>query len=99
MKYQLKKPCPECPYARQMAGWIGSHETAKEFHDIAKEDEPFPCHMILSQACAGNALYMNRLCKLSRDPEKAEFQKGLEEPEVDILFSFDGSQLVKFHGK
>lgn len=100
LKYQLKKSCPECPYLSKTKGWIGSHETAKDFHDIAKEDIEFCCHMNTNQACVGNSIYMNKLCKLSINPEKAEFQKRLKADNTEeVLFSWDGSTLVNFHGK
>lgn len=100
LKYQLKKSCIECPYTAKTKGWIGQHESAQEFHDIAKVDQPFPCHMSTGQSCVGNAVYMNRMCSLSRDPDKAAFQKRLkEENKEEVLFSWDGQALVNFHGK
>ena len=69
-----------------------------EFHDIAKVDQPFPCHMSVGQACVGNAVYMNRLCKRSHDADKSDFQNRLRENNnEDVLFSFDGEALVNFH--
>lgn len=100
LRYQLKKTCTECPYTGKTKGWLGHHESAKEFHDIAKVDQPFPCHMSTQQSCVGNAVYMNRLCKLSHDPDKAAFQDRLRtENTEDVLFSWDGEALVNFHGK
>lgn len=100
LKYQLKKSCIECPYTAKTKGWIGHHESAQDFHDIAKSDQPFPCHMSTSQSCVGNAVYMNRLCKLSHNPDKAQFQQQLRQANnEEVLFSWDGTELVKFHGK
>lgn len=99
MRYDLKKPCPECPYTPKMRGWIGSHDSAMEFHEVVQQDAPFSCHMSPEQCCAGNALYMNRLCKVSRDPDKAQFQKKLKDSLEPVVFSFDGQALVDFHGK
>lgn len=100
MKFDLKQTCPECPYAAKTKGWIGNHESAKDFHDLVKQDTDFPCHMSQKQHCVGNALYMNKMCKVSRNPDKAEFQKKLKENNTEqVLFSFDGSALVNFHGK
>lgn len=100
LKYQLRKMCTECPYSNKTKGWIGGHESAKEFHDIAHSDTPFPCHMSTKQSCVGNGIYMNRLCKRSRDNDKASFQDRLRtENNEDVLFSWDGSKLVDFHSK
>lgn len=99
LKYQLKKPCAECPYSGKFKGYIGPHESAKEFHDIAQNDQPFPCHMSTKQSCVGNAVYMNRLCKSSRDPEKNAFQNRLRETITEVLFSWDGQKLIDHHGK
>ncbi|WP_342255242.1 hypothetical protein [Acinetobacter baumannii] len=100
MKFELKKTCPECPYTPKTQGWIGEHETALEFHHAVKQDIEFPCHMSKDQCCVGNALYMNSMCKVSRNPQKANFQKSLKQINQEtILFSFDGSKLVEFHGR
>lgn len=99
LKYDLKKTCTECPYANKTPGWIGNYESAKDFHLIAKTDQPFSCHMSTKQSCVGNALYMNKLCKRSRDINKANFQDSLRDNKETILFSFTGETLVKFHGK
>lgn len=100
LKYQLKKTCHECPYSGKTKGWIGEHESAQDFHDIAKQDIPFPCHMSTRQSCVGNAIYMNRLCKSSRDQDKAEFQQRIRATNTeDVLFSWTGEALVAHHGK
>lgn len=49
MKFDLKQTCPECPYAAKTKGWIGEHETAKDFHDIVVQDQDFRCHMSQKQ--------------------------------------------------
>ncbi|MCH7295447.1 hypothetical protein [Acinetobacter higginsii] len=100
MQYDLKKTCPECPYAPKTKGWIGEHDSALDFHDAVKQDIDFPCHMSKEQCCVGNALYMNSMCKISRDPQKAAYQNRLKQINKEvILFSFDGSELVNFHGR
>lgn len=98
LRYQLRKPCSECPYTAKTKGWIGHHQSALEFHDIAKNDIPMPCHMSTGQSCAGNAIYMNRLCKLSHDPDKAEMQNKLKDSTDSVLFSWNGQVLIDYHG-
>lgn len=44
MRYDLKKPCNECPYVGKIPGWIGAHDTAQDFVDVVLADAPFPCH-------------------------------------------------------
>lgn len=100
LKYQLKKTCAECPYTAKTKGWIGPHNSAKEFHDIAVVDQPHPCHIHKRQSCVGNAIYMNKLCKMSIDTDKVAMQRRLrEENKEEVLFSWDGQALVNFHGK
>lgn len=100
MKFDLIKTCPECPYTEKVRGWIGEHDTAIDFHDAVKQDIEFPCHMSKGQSCVGNALYMNEMCKLSRIPEKAQFQQKLKIYNREkTLFSPDGSKLLSFHGR
>jgi hypothetical protein len=47
MNYDMKRPCPECPYVGKIPGWIGEHDTAQDFVDFARGDFPFPCHMTI----------------------------------------------------
>lgn len=100
MKYSLKKSCAECPYLPKMPGWIGSHESGKEFHEIARADMEFSCHMNPEFSCAGNAMYMNAMCKLSKNKQKSDWQKQLRDnchEQKDVLFSFDGSKINDYH--
>lgn len=113
MNFGLKKPCKECPYMARVKGWIGSHESPMEFHDLVKHDVRMACHMTVNQCddnsvkevkhhCAGYALYMNAMCKMSTDPEMAELQNEVRQHVSDdikkeLLFSFDGSKLIEFH--
>lgn len=103
MKFELKKPCKECPFLALMPGWIGSHKSAMEFHDAVMNDVRFSCHLTHDKTehhCVGYALYMNAVFKLSKDPEMLEFQNSIEEYDSEkLLNSFDGSVLVQFHGK
>lgn len=103
MEHNLKKPCNECPYMPYWKGWTGPHETAMVFHDLVRADAVFTCHKThgkKEQHCAGYALYMNAMCKRSRDPAMRNLQNTVETPAgKGVLFSRDGSALVNFHGK
>lgn len=111
MNYGLKVPCHECPFIGNTPGWIGSHETAQDFVDLVRADMPFPCHETVDQDspdpieavlaqkvahCAGYALFMSRMCKLSRRPELAAMQQRLKETcKVPVLWPPD--ELVRTH--
>lgn len=106
MNYDLNENCAECPYLPLTSGWIGSHDSAKEFHDIVCADKRFPCHMTNDDLdsnpshCVGYALYMNKMCKVSRDPVMANFQNRIRMIEDSLpkpIFSRDGKALIKFH--
>lgn len=104
MKFNLKRPCKDCPYTNQVPVWIGPYESAAELHEFAAKDIEFFCHNTQDNKershCCGNALYMNQLCKQSRDPEMAAYQRSLSMPEdIEILGSLDGSKIVEFHGR
>lgn len=111
MKYNLKEPCNECPFVGKWKGWIGSHKSAQDFVDLVVADAPFPCHKTIDQTlrghayteayyssehCAGYALFMNRMCKLSRNPKMAAMQKRLRETcKVPVLWP--PSKMVEHH--
>lgn len=109
MQYGLSKPCRECPFLAQMKGWIGGHENAIEFHELVRADVRMPCHMTSNgeneevkdkkqHHCAGYAMYMNAMCKKSRDHAMANFQDQMrKQPKDNLLFSFDGSKIVQYH--
>ncbi len=109
MKYGLNKPCRECPFLAKVRGWIGGHASALDFHELVHADARMPCHMTSNMEheevqdgkehhCAGYAMYMNAMCKKSRDPQMAAFQDKVRHlPKDDLLFSFDGSKIVEFH--
>lgn len=108
MKFNLRKPCKQCPYLAQVEGWIGGHDTAQDFHDAVQADVRFPCHKTTEayqekptqeQHCAGYAMYMNAICKRSHDLEMMKLQDQVEGDNKLLLDSFDGSKLVEFHGR
>jgi hypothetical protein len=45
MKFDLRKPCVDCPFRKDaLAGWLG-RERAQEIADaLTKEDKTFACH-------------------------------------------------------
>jgi hypothetical protein len=92
-----KKMCNECPFrANSPKGWLGSL-TTDEVEHMVLTDEDLLCHKDINQRtkrgesseeinekgqmCVGMLRYTNSLMKLSRDPEKAGWQKELREIE------------------
>ena len=50
------------------------------------------------QHCAGYALFMNKMCKVSRDPDMAAMQKRLKETcTVEVIWP--PAKMVEVHGK
>jgi hypothetical protein len=67
-KVQHTKSCSDCPWARTaLAGWLGSMTTA-EWIAVAHSDAYVECHTLLTQQCAGLAIYRKNMCKSPRDP-------------------------------
>jgi hypothetical protein len=107
MKHDLKEPCAECPYVGKMKGWVGEHDP-QDFVDLVRADIPFACHMTVTQPggpdiaphkaqqCAGYAIFMTRMCKMSRRPEMTEMQIRLKK-ECDTQVLFPGDVLVDHH--
>lgn len=112
MKYEMQEPCNECPYVGKWKGWIGAHETAQDFVDVVRNDQPFPCHKSVpsdtrsfkeramdAQQCAGYALFMSRMCKISRHAPMMEMQRRLKAnpPKEEVLYP--PQKLVDWHDK
>lgn len=67
-KVQHKKPCSDCPWARTaIPGWLGS-STPDEWLSHAHGEARVECHTLLTQQCAGIAIYRRNMCKSPRDP-------------------------------
>jgi len=93
----------------KVRGWIGGHETAQDFHELVRADVRMACHMTANGTateapddkqhhCAGYALYMNKMCKRSKDPEMGEFQTRMRSvSDEGLLFSWDGSTIADYH--
>lgn len=96
MPYNLRQPCHGCPFRRDSApGWLGDY-TAEQIVDIVRNDGTFLCHNLVDyedpdwrnqehEECAGAMIFARKLCKLSRDPEKAAAQLQIDKSQ-DILF-------------
>lgn len=64
---QLKKPCSDCPWAREAVhGWLGG-ETPEAWVHAAHGEEKVACHVHPNVQCAGLAIYRGNVCKLPRD--------------------------------
>lgn len=64
---ELKKPCSDCPWARDaLRGWLGSL-SADEWLQAAHGEGRADCHAYQGPQCAGFAIYRANICKLPRD--------------------------------
>lgn len=43
MKFNLKKPCSDCPFRKDVTGFLGEART-KDITDVLKNDGTFACH-------------------------------------------------------
>lgn len=85
MKYDLDKPCNECPFRRKApAGWLGPWSVAELLLVIGRS--AFACHRTIKrggdydldapglQSCAGMAIFLNNKMERSRDHMNAHHQ-------------------------
>lgn len=67
-KVQHKRPCSDCPWARDsLNGWLGGL-SAEEWVRIAHSDAVVDCHAIKNTQCAGIAIYRRNVCKQAMPP-------------------------------
>jgi hypothetical protein len=97
LKHGLKEPCKECPFVGRIPGWIGEHETAEDFVDHARYDLAYPCHMNKTHQCCGQVMFMNRMCKLSRDPVMLKYQQELKANPPSTQIVWPPSKLIEIH--
>lgn len=107
MKYDLKKPCAQCPYKRDSApGWTGDY-APEDLVTVVQQEQDFPCHTLINyndpdwrdnleeaQQCAGWAVFAANMAKSPRDPEKREFVKRAGRSAE--CFSFP-PELIEYH--
>ena len=94
--------CNECPFVKRddetFRGYISAYESGMDLHDLVIQDAEFKCHKDEKDICRGFALYMNKLCKRSRYENTLKMQEEAElEDGEEILSSFDGSVITKWH--
>lgn len=107
MKFERTKPCSECPFVGHTPGWTGAHKSAREFVEIARSEELFPCHATIdytdpewreqldeAQHCVGIAAFRRKLCKIPRDHAVAAHQARIHEA-VTVVWPPD--RLVDLH--
>lgn len=102
-EYNKTKMCAECPFrANALRGWLGPW-TVQDFEDFIHKEGVFICHVDLKQKldqgmtneevmeegehCVGMLRYMNSVCKLSRDKDKAAAQHRVAEIKDKPLIS------------
>jgi hypothetical protein len=64
---QIKRPCSDCPWARDaLNGWLGGN-TAHEWIIMAHGETLIECHVHPDVQCAGAAIYRANVSKVPRD--------------------------------
>lgn len=92
MKYNLTKPCNDCPFRRNaMRGWLGPWRVETLLRVIGHS--AFACHQTIRpggdydeeaphlESCAGMAIFLNNKVERSRDPSNAYHQGLLKNSE------------------
>lgn len=65
---QHRKPCSDCPFAREaLPGWLGGL-TVNEWIQEIKGDDKIMCHVLDGAQCAGSSIFRANLAKRPRDP-------------------------------
>jgi len=84
VKFDLRKPCKQCPFRRTSArGWLGPWSPTDLL--LSLKSTPFPCHLTIKednqsvddpslQGCAGAAIFLNQKIERSRCQETAQHQ-------------------------
>jgi hypothetical protein len=66
-KGQHRKPCSDCPWARDsLQGWLADL-TPEQWIAAAHGETRMECHTLLGAQCAGAAIYRANVCKSVRD--------------------------------
>ena len=65
MKFDLKRPCANCPHRTDcLKGWLGrvrATEIAGYAQDSVSGGKTFPCHKATDQQCAGSSILQEKL--------------------------------------
>jgi len=87
------KPCRECPFTGNMAGWLGAYEDWDHLHQTLMLNERFPCHLTMSDSednltpekeviCKGSLVYMKKCGKFPLNPELKKLMDELTSEEL-----------------
>lgn len=90
---QIKKPCSDCPWARDaLNGWLGGNAT-HEWIIFAHGESRIECHVHPDVQCAGAAIYRANVCKSPRDRSQLVLP-----PNTKLVFANAG-EFIAHHAK
>jgi len=108
-QYNQRTPCAECPFRPTSApGWLGSY-TPQEVIDVIRGDGDFLCHpkvdyedpdwddeekLMEYEECAGSMIFARKMCKRSRDREKAA---GQDRVNLDAEILYPAEKFIEHH--
>lgn len=68
-KFDLKRPCPECPFRSDKEFYLRPGRRAQIWEDLTRNDKTFTCHLTLEAKdrshCAGALIAMEKAGKTS----------------------------------
>lgn len=108
MKYNLTKPCNECPFRREsLAGWLGPWDPDDLLRVIG--NSTFPCHRTVKpedyhnedaphlESCAGMAIFLNNKVERSRNDSNRCHQELLRGSEHAPSVFRTGTEFLDHH--
>lgn len=91
MKFDLRRPCPDCPFTTTcLSGWLGRARAQEIADAVSREDKTFACHKTTrsggsrkaranEQQCAGAAIMVEKTGTANAMLQIAE-RFGLSDP-------------------
>jgi hypothetical protein len=94
MKFQHRKPCADCPFAKTaLNGWLGAN-TLREWIAMIHGEAMIDCHCTTNRQCAGAAIFRANLIKTPRHPEILQLP-----PDNGALVFATDEQFIAHHTK
>lgn len=90
MRFDLKRPCKDCPFRKDVTPYLRPDRAAEILDAIERQDQSFTCHKTISgeqqsdegyvpgetdQFCAGALIMLEKMGSPNRLPRIAEFLK------------------------
>lgn len=107
MNYDLKNPCKQCPFRRDIS-WTLHPERAKEIaHTITEDDQTFQCHKTLGlprgkhEHCAGAMIMLEHMDRPNQMMRIMERMKFYDRTKLNMQAPVFGNtvQFIEFHAR